>query len=143
MARNRNSRRRIGFTLMEVLLVLVILVILGSVVGVSISNTRKKGLIGSAKVQLNAFKGPLENYHTDLGGYPTTQQGLQALRVAPADLRTPAKWAGPYTGGEIMADPWGNAYEFESDGATYRMWSWGPNATNEQGGGDDVLVTGE
>ena len=144
MPRNLSRRRRsAAFTLMEILLVLVILVILGGIVGVSLSSARKKGFTGSAKVQLNAFKQALDGYFNDVGNYPTTQQGLQALRQAPPDLRNPAKWAGPYTGGEIGLDPWGNPFQYESDGATFRAWSFGANGQDEQGGGDDVTVVGE
>ncbi|HND52429.1 MAG TPA: type II secretion system major pseudopilin GspG [Pirellulaceae bacterium] len=135
--------RRAAFTLMEVLLVLVILVILGGIVGVSISQTRKKGLTGTAKVQLSALKGPLENYSTDNGRYPSSQQGLSALRQAPSDLANPQKWQGPYTEAEVGLDPWGNPYQYESDGSSYRVWSWGPNGVNDQGGNDDILIEGQ
>lgn len=136
-------RRRGGFTLMEVLLVLVILVILGSIVGVSINASRKKALANSALVQLKSLKGPLESFNLDIGSYPSTQQGLQSLRVAPADLANPAKWSGPYTEGDIASDPWGNPYQYEGAGAQYRIWSFGPNGVDEQGAGDDISVAGE
>lgn len=142
MARTK-SRRKSGFTLMEVLLVLVILVILGGIVGVSISQTRRKGLIGACKVQLSSLKGPLESFYTDIGSYPSSQQGLGALRQPPGDLRNPAKWTGPYASGDVELDPWQNPYMYESDGTTYRIWSSGPNGQNENGGGDDVMVVGE
>ncbi|MFM7843430.1 MAG: type II secretion system major pseudopilin GspG [Planctomycetota bacterium] len=141
--RNQRQRRKLAFTLMEVLLVLVILVILGGIVGVSISATRKKGLVGACKVQLNSLKGPLESFYTDIGMYPSTQQGLAALRQPPGDLRNPAKWTGPYSGGDVEMDPWSNPYQYESDGISYRAWSCGPNGQNENGSGDDVMVVGE
>lgn len=139
----RRPARRRGFTLMEILLVLVILVILGSMVGVFISGARKRAFTDAARNQLNLFKGQMEQYNLDIGAFPTAQQGLQALRQAPADLRNPAKWRGPYAGGDIPADPWGNPYEYEGDGAAYRIWSAGPNGLSEQGGGDDIMIVGE
>lgn len=138
----RRGRRR-GFTLMEILLVLVILVILGSMVGVFIGGARKRAFTDAARSQLNMFKGQMEMYQTDVGSFPTSQQGLVALRQPPADLRNPAKWRGPYAGADIPADPWGNPYEFQGDGVTYQIWSAGPNGISEQGGGDDVMVVGE
>ncbi len=141
--RSSRTRRRRGFTLMEILLVLVILVILGSMVGVFIGGARKRAFSDAARSQLNMFKGQLEQYYTDIGAFPTSQQGLGALRVMPADLRNPAKWRGPYAGADIPPDPWGNPYEYVSDGASYQMWSGGPNGISEQGGGDDIMVVGE
>ncbi|MFO0871598.1 MAG: type II secretion system major pseudopilin GspG [Pirellulales bacterium] len=140
--RRQRSQRR-GFTLMEVLLVLVILVILGGIVGVAINSSRKRAFVNSALVQLKAFKGPLESYNLDIGSYPSSQQGLQALRQSPPDLANPAKWSGPYLDGDLEADPWGNPYQYEGAGTQYRIWSFGPNGVNEQGGGDDLAVVGE
>jgi general secretion pathway protein G len=145
MRRERLNRRqsRSAFTLMEVLLVLVILVILGSIVGVAINSSRKKAFANAAAVQIKSLKGPLENYNLDIGSYPSTQQSLQALRAAPPDLANPAKWSGPYLSSELEPDPWGNPYQYEGAGAQYRIWSFGPNGVNEQGGGDDISVVGE
>jgi len=142
LRKSRNRRRR-GFTLMEILLVLVILVILGSMVGVFIGGARKRAFTDASRTQLNMFKGQLEQYYMDVGSFPTSQQGLVALRQAPADLRNPAKWRGPYAGADIPLDPWGNLYEFNGDGATYQISSNGANGINEQGGGDDIMVAGE
>ena len=63
---------------MEVLLVLVILVILGSMVAVSLSGARKRALVDSAKTQMNMLKNAMQHYYTDLGSFPSTQQGLNA-----------------------------------------------------------------
>lgn len=136
-------RRRRGFTLMEVLLVLVILVILGSVVAVSLSGARKRAFVDSAKTQLTSFKSALTAYNVDIGTYPSTQQGLAALRDAPADLRNPAKFRGPYADASAPLDPWGNDYRYESDGQSFRVWSGGPNGQDEGGTGDDVVLVGE
>lgn len=141
--RKADRRTRSGFTLMEVLLVLVILVILGGVVGVAINSSRKRAFANSALVQLKSLKGPLESFNLDIGAYPSSQQGLAALRVAPADLPNPAKWSGPYLSSDLEPDPWGNAYQYEGGGTQYRAWSFGPNGVNEQGGGDDISVVGE
>lgn len=139
---SRRGRRR-GFTLMEILLVLVILVILGGMVGVFVSKARSRAFQDLAKGQLQNFKGQLESYYLDIGSFPTTQQGLVALRQPPGDLRNPNKWRGPYASADIPADPWQNPYEYMGDGVSYQIWSAGPNGVSEQGGGDDIAIAGE
>jgi general secretion pathway protein G len=131
------QRRRRGFTLMEVLLVLAILVILGSMVGYYFAGMQKRGFSDAAKTQIGMFKGQLNFYHLDISGYPTTTQGLTALRTAPSDLRQPEKWRGPYADNDIPMDPWGNPYQYELLSATeYHIWSFGPDG---QSGTDDDI----
>ena len=84
--RNRRARRA-GFTLMEVLLVLAILVILGSMVGFFIAGMQKSAYEDLARSQIGMFEGQLDAFRLHVGSYPTTNQGLQALRTPPADLR--------------------------------------------------------
>ncbi len=134
----RNRRRSAGFTLMEVLLVLAILVILGSMVGYYMVGAQKKGYERTARAQIGNFERMLTGYRLDTGSYPTTSQGLQALREAPADMGNSSKWDGPYAEKAIPADPWGNPYQYELvDADNFRIWSWGPN----QQSGDDDDVT--
>src|SRR5688572_14794898 len=87
--------RRRGFTLLEVLLVLAILVILTSTVSFYFVGAQKRANIRATMVQINAIEQLLDGYHIDVGSFPTTEQGLGALRVAPAGLPN-NKWAGPY-----------------------------------------------
>ena len=115
--RRRTPRRR-GFTLMEVLLVLAILVILGSMVGVFFAGMQKQGFEQSAQVQISNFENQLQLYRINVGTYPTTNQGLQALVTQPSDLRQPEKWKGPYAEEAIPLDPWGNPYRYEFAGGT-------------------------
>ncbi len=142
MATNRTRRRR-GFTLMEVLLVLVILVILGSMVGVFISGAKKKAFEDATKAQISTFKSALQQYSLDVGTFPTSQQGLAALLQAPGDLRNPNKWRGPYLEGQIPQDPWQNDYTYESSGGQFTIISGGANGQTENGAGDDISMTGQ
>lgn len=142
MAVQRKRRRR-GFTLMEVLLVLVILVILGSMVGVFIQGARKRAFEDAARTQMGLLKGALQQYNMDVGTFPTTEQGLMALISPPGDLRNPAKWRGPYLENEIPLDPWGADYMYESSGTQFTIMSGGGNGMLENGGGDDVTVQGQ
>lgn len=138
--KQKPRRRKDGFTLMEVLLVLAILVILGSMVTYYFVGAQKKGYAKAALTQIGMFERMLTDYRLDVGSYPTTDQGLQALRVPPGDLANSNKWAGPYAAKEIPADPWGNPYQYERPTAdTYRIWSWGADGQN--GSEDDVVNT--
>ena len=136
----RRRRRRRGFTLMEVLLVLAILVILGSMVGFFIAGMQKTAYQDLARSQIGMFENQLDAYRLHVGTYPNANQGLQALRTPPADLQNPAKWRGPYSQKEIPADPWGNPYQYELVGPEQvRIWSWGPDGAD--GTEDDVANT--
>lgn len=140
MNKQKRTVRRTGFTLMEVLLVLAILVIMGSLVGVYFAKAQKSAMQKSAQTQLSLFEDQLNLYHLDLNSYPSTAQGLAALRVRPADLANPQKWAGPYAEKDIPADPWDAPYQYESASADqYRIWSAGPD--RQSGSDDDISVT--
>jgi general secretion pathway protein G len=132
----RRKRPQQGFTLLEVLLVLTILVILGSTVTFYFSKVQGKAQARVAKVQINAISQLLEEYHIDVGSYPTTSQGLNALRESPGDLADTTKWMGPYSKKEIAPDPWSRPYQYESQGDTFRVWSWGLDG--QDGTDDDV-----
>ena len=139
--KRRKSRR--GFTLMEVLLVLAILVILGSLVGVSIMRMQRNANINTARSQVSMLEDVVNAYAIDIGSAPTTTQGLNALVAPPSDLKNPAKWQGPYLEKQLAPDPWGNEYMYEqtssaSQGGTdqFRIWSIGPDGAN--GSEDDI-----
>lgn len=139
MKTRRNSRRRRGFTLMEVLLVLAILVILGSFVTVGYIRLQKNANIDAAKSQITMLEDAVQHYSLAVGSVPSTQQGLEALRVAPADLKNQAKWSGPYLEKELPNDPWGGQYQYEQINAEeFRIWSNGPDGTS--GSEDDVTT---
>lgn len=135
--RARRRRRTRGFTLMEVLLVLAILVILGTLVVANFSSVFASSKIKAAQAQVNAFELPLELFQQDVGVYPSSQQGLEALRQVPADLPDPTKWHGPYLKKDIPPDPWDQAYIYELLGpAQYQIYSAGPDG--QPGTDDDV-----
>ncbi|MEX2174375.1 MAG: type II secretion system major pseudopilin GspG [Pirellulaceae bacterium] len=140
MIRRRNRRRRRGFTLMEVLLVLAILVVLGSLVTVGYFKIQQGAYADAAKNQIRAFDTAIQGYTLAIGTPPSTEQGLDALLNAPSDLRQVSKWRGPYLGKDTLPlDPWGNGYQYElidASQATFRIWSNGPD--NQAGTEDDV-----
>ena len=133
------SRRR-GFTLVEVLLVLVILVIIASVATTSIIAMQRRAYNKAAELQVRLFKPQLECYHLDTGEFPSTEQGLEALRNPPAGLANPETWAGPYTDENIPLDPWNEPYQYVCPGQNrpdrYDLWSTGPD---KRGGTEDDI----
>lgn len=132
----RRRSRRGGFTLMEVLLVLAILVILGSLVAMSFKNVLTDSDKNAAKSQISLFETPINLYWSNVKQYPQT---LDALITAPADV-DPAKWKGPYMDKAIPKDPWGGDYKLKSPGTHnpngVDIWSAGPDQAD--GTEDDV-----
>lgn len=120
-------RRRHGFTLMEVLLVLAILVILGSLVGFAFTRVQRDSYSKSAQVQINTFKTAMQIYFRDHGAYP---QNLEDLRNAPGGAND--QWKGPYLDEDVPLDPWSRPYQYRlvDDGygeQTYEIYSMGPD----------------
>jgi general secretion pathway protein G len=108
----RMSRRR-GFTLMEILLVLAILVILGALVGVGYQRIRENALIDAAKAQIATLEDAVKVYQVEVGRYPSMDAGLDALFNPPSDAPA-GKWRGPYLEGtQLPLDPWSNPYNYE------------------------------
>jgi len=142
MTRSRLRRQRprgSGFTLIEVLLVLVILVMLGSLVVGAYSRIQYNSNRKAAKIQIDSFSSNLEIYHQDVGHYPETLDGL--LTEDGMGAGDPANWRGPYLNKveTLPTDPWGNAYQYEAEGNppndTFRIWSTGAAVDDEN---DDV-----
>lgn len=139
--KSRRNRRR-GFTLMEVLLVLAILVVLGSMVTVGYLQLQRNANKDAARSQIGMLEDAIQHYALNVGACPTTQQGLLALREAPSDLKNVAKWAGPYLTEELPIDPWGSPYQYEQLSAEeFKIWSNGPDG--QQGSEDDIDPTRE
>ncbi len=142
MNHKRARRRRGGFTLLEVLLVLAILVILGSMVTIYFVGIQKSGYEQSARVQIGEFEKAIDMYYLQVGQYPSASHGLEALRTPPPDLKNPQKWQGPYIRDTIPTDPWDNPYQYELLDTNamslnpYKITSWG--ADGVEGTEDDI-----
>lgn len=114
MEENKKYRKNEkGFTLIEILIVMVILGLLAALVAPRMFGKVGKSKQKAAKAQISMFETALDTYRLDVGKYPTTDMGLQALREKPEDVE---KWDGPYLPKNIPLDPWGNAYEYRSPG---------------------------
>jgi len=102
-----------GFTLLELLVVIVIIGLLAGYVGPKYFAQVGKSEIKVARAQIDAFEKALDTYRLDVGRYPTTEQGLAALEQRP---NNEAKWQGPYLKKAIPLDPWGKPYQYRSPG---------------------------
>jgi general secretion pathway protein G len=91
-----STRRQIGFTLLELIVVIAIIATLVSVVGPQVFRNVGDAKLNAARSQIEMFGLALESYRLDNGGYPSTVQGLAALRVLPVSGEPPVKWRGPY-----------------------------------------------
>lgn len=120
-----------GFTLIELLIVMIILGMLAALVGPRMFGKVDKSKQKAAKAQISLFETALDTYRLDLGHYPTTDQGLRALRVRPQGEEN---WDGPYLPKEVPMDPWGNPYDYKSPGpqGDFEIISYG--ADGEPGG---------
>ena len=108
-----NRRRHPGFTLLELLVVMVIIGLLAAYVGPKYFAQIGKSEAKTAKAQIVGFEKALQQYRLDVGGYPSTEQGLEALTSRPDNA---AKWDGPYLDKNPPMDPWGRPYVFVSPG---------------------------
>ncbi len=133
---NRSTQRQnAGFTLLELLVVIVIIGLLAAYVGPKYFTQLGKAEVTTARAQMEAFEKTLDNYRLDIGRYPTTEEGLAALMVAPPSAG--AKWNGPYLKKGVPPDPWGNPYQYRAPGAKaeYEIMSTGkdgqPGGTGE------------
>ncbi len=124
-----------GFTMIELLIVLVIVGLLAALVGPALYKRIEPAKSSVAKAQIENFSSALNAYYIDTGDFPTEQQGLAALRVKPSGADN---WQGPYLNKEIPLDPWGAAYLYRSPGRSggFEIVSLGKDKT-EGGDGDN------
>lgn len=134
---SKKTSEKKGFTLIELLLVLVILAVLGVVVVPKFTNRSKQAKETAAIVTIANVEVALDAFEIDNGRYPTTSEGLKALRKQPSNADD---WKGPYLKKTVTADPWGNDYVYKQPGQHneygYDLFSFGPDG--RQGSEDDV-----
>jgi general secretion pathway protein G len=131
----RTNNGEAGFTLVELLVVLVILVLLASIIGPRVIGYLGASRSKTAKVQIESLVTSLELFHIDVGRYPATAEGLNALIRPPTKL---AGWSGPYiTKGNIPLDPWGQSYRYQAPGkkGAFDLYSLGRDG--KEGGTDE------
>ncbi|MDD5491260.1 MAG: type II secretion system major pseudopilin GspG [bacterium] len=129
-----NSKK--GFTLIEIMLVVVIISILVTVVLPRLTGRTEQARVSATRLQIETVGMGLDAFELDCGRYPTTAEGLKALLTNPGNIK---KWNGPYLKKDVSLDPWGNAYVYSAPGKhnnDYDLYSFGPNGV--EGGEDDI-----
>lgn len=104
---------RHGFTLLELLVVMVIIGLLAGYVAPRYFSEVGKSEVKVTRAQIDAFEKALESYRLDTGRLPTTEQGLEALMTQPSGV---TKWRGPYLKKSVPPDPWGKPYQYKQPG---------------------------
>lgn len=124
MTRFKFSRRTAGFTLLELLVVMVIIGMLASFVGPKFFAQIGKSQVKTARAQIDALEKALDQYRLEVGHYPSTEQGLAALNERPSGE---AKWSGPYLKKAVPMDPWSHEYLYKMPGehGEYDLFSYG------------------
>jgi len=133
--RRRKPGGEAGFTLVELLVVLVILVLLASIIGPRVIGYLGSSRTKTAKVQIESLVTSLELFHIDVGRYPATNEGLEILVKPSTKL---VGWSGPYiTKGSIPLDPWGQPYRYQAPGkkGAFDLYTLGRDG--KEGGSDE------
>jgi general secretion pathway protein G len=132
--------KELGFTLIEIMAVVIIMGLLAGIVGVAIFGQLDRARVNTTLTQMKQLESALAFYQMDNGRFPTTEQGLQALIEPPTSAPEPRNYrAGGYLqGGKVPPDAWGNAYQYEMPGSNnvqgFDIWSLG--ADGQPGGAD-------
>jgi general secretion pathway protein G len=137
----RTDHRSEGFTLIEIMAVVLIIGMLSGIVGFAVFQQVDKARVVTARAQIDRLESSLELYSMDNGHFPSTEQGLDALIHEPTGAPEPTNYqsGGYLRGGELPKDPWGFDFQYESPGAnnndSFDLWSFGKDGT---AGGEDL-----
>lgn len=115
MQHKMQQKKNRGFTMIELLVVLVILGLLAGLVGPKLFGKVDSAKVKTSETQIKMLKAALETYRLDVGEYPSTQEGLAALNTKPDSNKARKTWQGPYLKEKIPMDAWGNPYQYRRE----------------------------
>jgi len=138
----RPRRRQVaGFTLIEIMAVVLIIGLLGTIVGAVVFSQVDTARVNTARTQIKQLESALEFYRLDNARYPTTEQGLRALVQKPSSDPVPRSYRpeGYLQGGQVPLDPWGEEFQYRSPGEhnSYSFDLWSLGADSQPGGSDN------
>jgi general secretion pathway protein G len=142
--REKMRRSQGGFTLIELMVVILIIGLLATIVVQSLKGATDKAKRVKAEADISEIKTALDRYYLDVGSYPSSEQGLQALVSAPNTGNVSERGGGDYQGPyleKLPPDPWGNLYVYQSDGNSYVLKSFGADGV-EGGTGKNADIDG-
>ena len=130
-----------GFTLIELLVVIIVLGLLAGLVGPRIVGHVSEAKSTTARTQIDLFGVALDSYRLDNGSYPSTEQGLTALRERPTQEPVPSNWRGPYLRKSVPLDPWGRPYIYRVQSSEFELQTLGRDG-RPGGEGEDKDLSG-
>lgn len=133
-----SSSRFAGFSLLEMLVVLVIMGMLAGLVGPRMFGQVDASKQKAAKTQIKMLKGALETMRLDTGRFPTEEEGIDTLFVKPQAEPARGRWRGPYLDEAVPLDPWGNPYQYSIPGANSQPFALYSMGADGQRGGTDI-----
>jgi general secretion pathway protein G len=128
--------KRHGFTLLEMLVVLVIIGLVAGLVGPRLFSKVDQSKVSAAQAQVKLLRGAVESLRLDIGRYPTAEEGLGLLSRSPGDPRQAERWRGPYLDGALPLDPWGRPYLYALPGADSQPFALYSLGADGKPGGD-------
>jgi len=140
---SRFQRSR-GFTLLEILVVLVIIGLIASLVGPRLFTQLEGSQVRVAETQVKMLRGAVETFRLDMGRLPTIEEGLAALYAKPNEPRAAERWRGPYLDEAVPLDPWDTAYQYAipgRDSQPFALYSFGADkVAGGEGNNTDVGI---
>lgn len=139
----KSQKTQAGFTLLEMIVVLVIIGLIAGLVGPNLFRQADRAKVQTAETQVKMIRGALHTLRLDIGRLPTQEEGLKILMQKPADERVAQFWEGPYIDGGVPLDPWNREYVYQAVASEFEPFSlYSLGADGQEGGEGDARDIG-